>query len=84
MKWTRKLFTGNGDDFSAFHEAEEFVRRNGFDIGSMESKNPIGIHRNATISKWTRMSREEQESLDGRMESEDFRNGHVTVLFRED
>jgi hypothetical protein len=78
-----KVFKHNGEDFSAFRLAEEHVKSLGMVMGSMEGPNPIGVHKEADyISKWTRMTLEEQESLDGKLEG-DFRNGDVTLTLRE-
>lgn len=76
----RKVFTNTGEAFSAINEAREWLGKNGFSVGSMEGRCPIGVHRgDAYISKWTRMSLEEQRKLDGMLESHDFRDGDVVL-----
>lgn len=80
----KKIFKNNGEDFSAINEAREWLDANGFSIGSMEtSKNPIGVHHgDVLISKWTRMTGDEQESLDGHLMSQDFRNSDVILTLK--
>lgn len=73
-----------GEDFSALSEAENYLGNLGYTFGSMERGQPIGVHKDADyISKWTRMTREEQESLDGVLTaSPSFRDGDVTLTLR--
>lgn len=74
----------DGDDFSALRKAEAWLKKNGYSMGSMELDYPIGIHHGDEhyISKWTKMKFEEQQALDGRLESKDFRKSDVNLLLK--
>lgn len=74
-----KTFNGTpGDTFSAHSEAVSWLREKGFDVGSMERGSPIGVAKDADISKWRNLG-SDRESLDGAMVSESFRESPVTV-----
>jgi hypothetical protein len=74
------IFTGNNTTFSAYYDAMNWARDNGYTVGEMERNSPIGIHKDAGyISKWTRMTIVEKRELDGTINSSDFRNGTVTI-----
>lgn len=73
-----KKFDNSGDTFSAFRAAEEYLRAKGFDVGSMQREAPIGVARDADISKWHNLGADRQ-LLDGAMVSGDWREGSVTV-----
>lgn len=78
-------FVSNGDEenaFSAFYNAENYLKDMGYKIGSMEGPNPIGFSNSATyISKWCNMTSKEHQNLDGAMISDNFRTGSVTILW---
>lgn len=79
---TLKIFENNGEDFSAFREAEKFARENGFSVGSMEREAPIGLAKGECyISKWRNMSRQDHKELDGTISFPDGspRNGRAVV-----
>ena len=81
----KKIFENDGTEFSAYHAACRFVASLGFAIGSMERDQPIGLYREpATISKWTRMTQDEHDALDGFLESPDFRTGTVMVTLHDE
>ena len=76
-------FPANGT-FDAVHKAEAYLRELGYTIGSMERSNPIGFADDRQIqyvSKWNNMTSAEHKTLDGVLESRDFREGSVTILF---
>lgn len=66
VKFTKE-FTGNGTDFSAFHEASEFLTKHGFSAGSMQREAPIGLVKGegVYISKWRGLDKSDLEALDG-------------------
>ncbi len=75
-------FLSNGETFSAIEKAETYVRSLGFAIGSMCGDLPIGIKKgDFEISKWRNLSKEDIDTLDGKIVSNDFRNGDVEVWF---
>lgn len=76
----KKTFKNTGEDFSAIRAAESYLKEIGFSMGSMEGKCPIGVHQgDLFISKWTRMTTDEQNALDGALESADFREKDVIL-----
>jgi len=77
-------FSFDGTDFSAYHEAEKFVKRAGFKMGSMCEDYPIALSANPNmeyIGKWRNIDRTEWNKIDGLMISTNFRNSHVAVVF---
>ncbi|SAI59030.1 Uncharacterised protein [Bordetella ansorpii] len=73
-------FEGAGD-FEAFRKAEAWCRENDVAMGRMEGGLPIGLMWGAdqhAISKWTNMTRAEQNALDGQLTGHK-RYGPVTV-----
>lgn len=63
-----KEFKNNGEAFSAYHEAETFLKSKGFSLGSMQREAPIGIVKgDIHISKWRNLSPEDILNLDGAM-----------------
>lgn len=77
-----KLFTQKGD-FAAIHAAESYCKSKGFSVGRMDGDSPIALVKRSMnyIAKWHNLSHEDRESLDGIIESEDFREGPVKVTF---
>ena len=81
-----KYFDGMGRDFRASNEAEDYLKREGYVVGSMSSDYPIGFIKSkdvVSIGKWNNLSRHEIASLDGVMipVNGDMRNGNVVVVF---
>jgi hypothetical protein len=74
-----KTFVNNGETFSAHSEAVAYLKKHGYDVGSMERGSPIGIAKDAIISKWRNLYPEDKEFLDGVLVSESFRESNVTV-----
>jgi hypothetical protein len=76
------------DNFSAFYQAEEFLKVRKYRVGSMDGDFPIGFVKGNShierIAKWTRISKDELNILDGMIVSEDYRNGPVTIAFFDD
>jgi len=78
----RIVFEQQGD-FQALYAAEDWCRANGVSFGSMERANPIGLMRgNYLISKWTNMTKKEQDECHGTMTSPRFREGPVVITMK--
>lgn len=76
-------FEGGGD-FEAFNAAKDWCRKNDVAMGRMERDCPIGLMWGAgdhDISKWTNMTRAEQDSLDGRLTGPK-RCGPITIALK--
>jgi hypothetical protein len=67
-----------GDTFGAYHKATEWLLKRGIDSGSMQRHDPIGLARNAEISKWRNLGPDKRD-LEGVMVSDSFREGNVTI-----
>ena len=79
----KKTFNGNGETFSAFYEAEKWLRDNGYSFGSMCRGEPMGILKGRyCIPKWRNLSREDKAQLDGTLEAG--REGPATLLLKQD
>lgn len=79
-KKTIATFYGEDSAFQGLACAKRFLQSLYYDYGSMESDNPIGISRHCIVQgKWSNMTSEERDMLDGIIESEDFRYGPVHV-----
>ena len=79
---TKQLeFKGNGNDFSASHDAENWCKSHGFTVGPMCRENPRGISRkHGYIAKWDNIRVHERALVEGIMTSDDPRHGPVFVL----
>jgi len=77
-----KIFNNKGT-FAAIHAAEEYCKSKGYSVGIMDGDSPIAlVHRPMNyIAKWHNLSHADRESVDGVIESEDFRKGPVKVTF---
>jgi hypothetical protein len=74
-----KVFCDRKGDFSAYYDAEAWCAENGYSIGMMCGKLPIGILKGSYhIAKWRNLTKKEISALHGRMTG-DMRNGPVTV-----
>jgi len=72
--------------FSAFHQAEEWLRELGYLTGSMDARSPIGFApalETDYIPKWHNMTGWDMQKLHGVILSNDFRSGEVRVVFCE-
>lgn len=68
------------DSFSAYYQAENYLKSRGFTVGSMQGDNPIGFKKDvAYVAKWTNISFEDREYLDGIIESKNFMQSEVIV-----
>jgi len=79
-------YVGENVPFSAFHQAEDWLKQLGYITGSMEMHQPIGFGPASYwdyISKGTRMNSVERRQLHGVILSNDFRGGEVRVVFCE-
>jgi len=74
----REFKATEGDTFGAYHKATEWLLSRGIDSGSMQRSAPIGLARNAEISKWFNLGHDKTD-LEGVMVSDSFRDGSVTV-----
>ena len=77
-------FTQKGD-WIALRHAEKHVKEMGYDYGSMDYPNPIGVvkgdyytHSLDLPHKWHNMTAKQRKSLDGTITG-DFRNGPVIL-----
>lgn len=75
----------DNEDFAAYHKACEWLKSHGIDYGSMERGLPIGLGRNADISKWSGLMNygkfDDAKDLEGIMTcAKSFRYGAVTVF----
>ena len=78
-----KEFTSTGT-FTAIREAEEYLRENGYTVGSMCRNEPIGFadaENYKYVAKWYNINVEDRKLLDGVIISNDFREGNVQILF---
>jgi hypothetical protein len=68
--------------FVALRKAEEYLRMNAFQWGSLDGDNPVGFMfgQYKVPQKWSNMSPEDKKKLDGVLISDDFRNGDVKVI----
>lgn len=79
----RKTFKAK-DDFEAFYAAEEYLKENGYSIGSIERNAPIGVAKgDCYISKWCNLG-SDRKFLDGVIAEGDKRNGDVTIIIFDD
>lgn len=68
-------------DFEALNAATKWCSENGYSVGSLARGFPVGLKRGDwSIAKWYNLNAEERRGLDGRMVSNNFRNGPVTVI----
>jgi hypothetical protein len=76
-------FTSTGT-FTAIREAEEYLKENGYTVGSMCRNEPIGFANSAKyeyVAKWYNIDVKDRKHLDGVIISNDFREGNVQILF---
>jgi len=66
IKFT-KTFEGDGTDFSAIHQAADFLTKYGFSSGSMQREAPIGLVKGVGvyIAKWRNLDSNDVKALDG-------------------
>ena len=70
--------------FQSYYAAVDWCEEYGYSVGSMERDNPIGVMRgDFRIAKWTNMTKAEQDACDATLTSTDFRDGTVTLIFRQ-
>lgn len=81
IKFT-KTFPATGT-FEAHSAACKFLKERGYDVGSMQRGAPIGIAKDADISKWRNLG-PDVRNLDGVMVSDDFREGSVTIYLAQE
>lgn len=72
-------------DFSAFHAAQAWCKKNGYSYGSLARDMNIGLLRGDwIIAKWYNLTPLEIEQLHGYMSSNDYRGGPVKITIRTD
>ena len=77
-----KKFEG-ANTFEACRAAEDWCKKQGLSIGSMERGSPRGLmYGDYIIAKWRNLSWEERRALDGAMVG-DMRNGPVCVELKQ-
>lgn len=78
---TEVTFPYEEHPFAACRKAEDWARDWGCSIGSMERDEPIGLKFGEyNIAKWNNLTSENKAQLDGRMLSDNFRHGPITVI----
>lgn len=78
-----KHFDADGT-FGAVTNAQNFLKENGYSVGSMQRHAPIGVAKgDVDISKWRNLGPDVKD-LDGVMVSDSFREGSVTVYLSEE
>ncbi len=78
----QKVFEGKGFQFGGWNKANRWLFENGFNAGTLEGYNPVGLVKGKYIFsfKWSKLTRTQKDQLDGVMISEDFRNFPVRVI----
>jgi hypothetical protein len=67
--------------FESFYEASRWAKQNGYELGSMDGRNPIAMMKGYDyIAKWHNLSNNERKSVHGVMISDYFREQPVTIL----
>ena len=75
----KKTFKVDGT-FRSYYAATAWLNENGYSYGSMCMDMPIGIVKgDAIIAKWRNLTKSDIATLDGRITSNDFREGEVTI-----
>lgn len=70
------------EEFKALRMAEEWCKRSGYSIGSLQADAPTGLLRgDVAISKWRNMTQKQREALDGTISApgRTYRTGPVYV-----
>ena len=84
----KKEFFGDGKDFSALTEAEEWLEANNYIYGFLQNSSPRAIYsKNITnyVAKWRNLFDKEKDNACGRMlfPNHSPRNGPVLILLKE-
>lgn len=78
---TREEFENNGVVFSALRSAEKYLKDKGYSVGPMCGDEPIGFLRgDYNIMKWRNLSESDRFQLDGKIISDNFRDGNVRII----
>ena len=71
-------------DFAAVDAACNWLTEHGYSVGSMCGHMPMGILKGDwIIAKWRNLTPKERNQLDGKLISNDFRNGPIVVQLKE-
>jgi len=77
-----ECFSGT-NDFEAVNQAENYLRKQGFYIGSMCRNEPIAASTKVRyIAKWRNIGIEDWPNIEAVMVSEDFRNGPSVFVYK--
>lgn len=78
------VFEGTEHPFKAYYDAVRWCSERGISVGSMQANAPTGlVVGSARISKWSNMTPDEREALDGTISAEGrFRHGKVTLRIK--
>lgn len=81
---SQRLFQGDGSDFSALYEAQQWLVDNGYSVGPMCHGCPMGIVKGEVfIGKWRSLTREEQRDLDGQLHADRFGTARIVFMDRQ-
>ncbi len=70
--------------FNSYYAANSWARDNGYETGSMDGFNPIGLMKGYDyVAKWHNISSKERQMVHGVMISEYFREKPVTIYIFE-
>lgn len=70
--------------FESYYAARTWAIENGYETGSMDGHNPIGMMKGYDyVAKWHNLNSKERNSLHGVMISDGFREKPVTILIFE-
>jgi len=76
----RILFRGT-QPYEALSKAQKYLIKNGYSFGVEDNKNLIGIKKgNCIVKRWSYMSAKEKETLDGILESKNFRGNRIKLI----
>lgn len=77
------VFKHDGEAFSGYNAATDWLGENGYSYGAMQVHAPTGfVVGDAWISKWRNLSSKDRAAMDGRIEPGDFFGGDVTVTIK--
>lgn len=76
----RIIFKGS-NPYEALSLAYKYLIAKGYSFGVENNKNPIGIKKgNCIVKRWSYMSAKEKETLDGILESKNFRGNRIKLI----
>ena len=76
----RIIFKGI-EPYEALVKAQKYLISKEYSFGVEDGKNPIGIKKgNCIVKRWSYMSAKEKETLDGILESKNFRGNRIKLI----